>query len=81
MSTLPRVTNRVREYEQRRAIALDGQQRAHDLLIEQRLKRNHGDTITGYPAFLIRRALTQLATRTASNGGTTLPTMRKDHHQ
>lgn len=73
MSPLPRVTNRIREYEERRAIALDGQQRAHDLLIEQRLKRHHGDTITGYPAFLIRRALTQLATRTADNQGAILP--------
>lgn len=68
-----RTTNNIDQYNRKRAIALDGQQQAHDLLIEARLKAQHGHIATGWKALLIRRALTQLATRTASNGGATLP--------
>lgn len=73
MNEQSRVTNRIGDYERRRAVALDGNQRAHDLLLEARLRNRHGHTATGYRAFLIRRALTQLATRTAAEGGSILP--------
>ena len=68
-----RVTNRVSEYQARRAIALDHQEHAHDVLIEARLRANHGHHATGYKALLVRRTLTRLITRTSRNGGTTLP--------
>ena len=77
----PRTTNRIREYQARRAIALNHAELEHDVLIEARLKQRHGHTATGYKALLVRRTLTRLITRTSRNGGTTLPTMRKDHHQ
>ena len=68
-----RTTNNIQQYQDKRVVALDGQQQAHDLLIEARLKTQHGHVATGWKALLIRRALTQLATRTASNGGAVLP--------
>lgn len=70
---IPRTTNRISEYQARRAVALHHEETAHDVLIEARLRQRHGHHATGFKALLIRRALTQLATRTASNGGATLP--------
>lgn len=68
-----RTTNRIREYQQRRAAALHLEEHTHDVLIETRLKTRHGQHATGYKALLIRRALSQLAARTASNGGAVMP--------
>jgi len=73
-----RVTNRVSEYQARRAIALDHQEHAHDVLIETHLKQRHGHTATGYKAFLVRRALSALATRTANAGGAVMPPNWRD---
>lgn len=69
----PRVTNRVREYEARRAIALNYEEKLHDLLTEKRLRDYHGRTATGFKAALVRRTLTQLALRSADEQGAILP--------
>lgn len=69
----PRTTDRITEYQNRRAIALNYQEKTHDLLIEAHLKKTHGQHATGYKALLVRRTLTQLAFRTADNQGAILP--------
>lgn len=60
---------RIRRYERKRAVALDLQEREHDQLIERQFRSNHGDAITGYKAFLVRKVLTDFAIRDANNGG------------
>lgn len=71
-----RVTNRVGEYQDRRAVALDFAEATHDECIAARLSRVHGDCATGYKCVLVRRALSQFARREAdrnaalTNGGT-----------
>jgi len=73
-----RTTNRIHEYQQRRAAALDHQEHKHDVLIETRLKTQHGQHATGYKALLVRRTLSALATRTANAGGAVMPPNWRD---
>lgn len=60
-----RFVDRTTEYEQRRARALDFEERTHDLAIEKRFRAMHGHTTGGFKAHLVRKVLTDFAIRDA----------------
>lgn len=69
MSNEQRNAENLRRYNLKRAAALDLQEREHDQLIERRFRINHGDTATGYKAFIVRKVSTDFAIRDANAGG------------